>query len=188
MLDESVNYIVSGLERSGTSVMMQMLHGGGLPMAYDDSRPPDEHNPRGYFELAGGRIISRLMDGSFDMAPHRGQIIKITAYGLQFLPRGNYKIVYMQRNVDEVMDSTEKMGGAINREKERPLLTKLNKLSLDTMESRDDVQYITVNYRDVIDKPKKEMERVAGFLGETVDLEQAIGAVDSGLYRNRAPQ
>jgi hypothetical protein len=188
MLDGTINYIVSGLERSGTSVMMQMLHAGGLPMAYDDSRPPDEHNPRGYFELAGGKIINRLMDGTFDMAAHQGQIIKITAYGLKFLPKGKYKILYMQRNITEVMDSTERMGGKMDREKERPLLTKLNKMSLDLIASRDDIQYTTVNYRDVIDYPKKEMERVSTFLGEKFDIEQAVSAVDSSLYRNRAPQ
>ncbi|MEE8373325.1 MAG: sulfotransferase domain-containing protein [Dehalococcoidia bacterium] len=188
MLDSNVNYVVSGLERSGTSVMMQMLHNGGLPMAYDDSRPPDEHNPRGYFELAGGRIISRLMDGTFDLAAYKGQIIKITAYGLKFLPKGDYKIVYMQRDIDEVLDSMQKMGGRMDKAKERILRTKLNKLSLEAMESRGDMEYVTVNYRDVIDRPKKEMEKVGRFLGAELDKEAAIEAVDSELYRNRSPQ
>ena len=79
MLRNDINYIVSGLERSGTSVMMQMLSKGGLPVAFDDSRPPDEHNPKGYYELAGGKIINKLMDGTFDMKAHRGQIVKVTA-------------------------------------------------------------------------------------------------------------
>ena len=51
MLDNEINYIVSGLERSGTSLMMQMLHKGGLPVAFDDLRTADEHNPRGYYEF-----------------------------------------------------------------------------------------------------------------------------------------
>ena len=92
MSKNEVNYIVSGLERSGTSVMMQMLDKGGVPVAFDDSRPPDEHNPRGYFELAGGKIINQLMDGTFDFELHKGQIVKVTAYGLKFLPKGNYRI------------------------------------------------------------------------------------------------
>ena len=81
-LDENVNYIVSGLERSGTSMLMQILDAGGLPMAYDhSSRPPDDDNPKGYFELEGGKVISRLMDQSFPLKEYKGKFIKITAYG-----------------------------------------------------------------------------------------------------------
>lgn len=188
MLDDGVNYIVSGLERSGTSVMMQMLHAGGLPVGFDDSRPPDDHNPRGYFELAGGKAISRLMDGTFDLASNKGRIVKITAYGLQYLPTGNYKIVYMLRNIDEVMDSMQKMGSPVDREKDRILLRKLNRFCFNLMDRRDDIDYLKVNYRDIIDNPRKEIDRIGRFLGHTFDPEQAVRAVDSGLYRNRAPE
>ena len=59
-LDDDVNYIASGLERSGTSMLMQILYAGEVPIAFDDTtRPPDESNPRGYFELAGGKIINK---------------------------------------------------------------------------------------------------------------------------------
>ena len=188
MLDDDVNYIVSGLERSGTSVMMQMLHMGGLPVAFDESRAADEHNPRGYYELAGGKIISRLMDGTFDLASNKGRIVKITAYGLKFLPKGNYKIVYMLRNIDEVLDSMQKMGTPMNRSKDRASLRKLNRFSFDLMDSRDDMEYITVNYSDIIGNPRKEIEKVGRFLGQTCDFERAIRAVDSRLYRSRSPK
>ena len=70
-LDENINYIASGIERSGTSLLMQILEAGGLPMAFDtDSRPPDDNNPRGYFELEGGKIISRLMKNTFPLADY----------------------------------------------------------------------------------------------------------------------
>ena len=188
MMDDGVNYIVSGLERSGTSVMMQMLHIGGLPVAFDDSRTADQHNPRGYYELAGGKIISRLMDGTFDLTSNKGRIVKITAYGLKFLPEGNYKIIYMLRNVNEVLDSMQKMGIPIDRGKDLALLRKLNGFSFELMDGRDDMEYVTVNYRDVIDNPTREIERVASFLGQTFDFERAIGAVDSGLYRSKSPK
>lgn len=188
MLDEGVNYIVSGLERSGTSVMMQMLHMGGLPVAFDDSRAADQHNPRGYYELAGGKVISRLMDGTFDLASNEGRIVKITAYGLKFLPKGNYKIIYMLRNLDEVLDSMEKMGVPIDRSEDRALLGKLNRFSLDLMDSRDDMEYITVNYHDIIGNPSREIQKVGYFLGQTFEFQQAIRAVDPALYRNRSPR
>ena len=74
-LDSSINYIASGIERSGTSLLMQILQAGGLPMAFDmASRPPDDNNPRGYFELEGGKIISRLMNGTFPLADRKSVV------------------------------------------------------------------------------------------------------------------
>ena len=186
MLSNEINYIVSGLERSGTSVMMQMLHNGGLPIGFDDSRPADEHNPKGYFELAGGKIINRLMDRIFDFEPYKGKIIKITAYGLKFLPEGNYRIIYMMRNIEEVLNSMQKMGATIDREQDRVLFDKLNKFSFDMMEKRGDVEYTTINYGDVIESPQKQIERIGLFLNAAPDIESAITAVDRKLYRNRA--
>jgi hypothetical protein len=185
MLDNEVNYIVSGLERSGTSLMMQMLHGGSLPVSYDDSRPADEHNPRGYYELAGGKIINRLMDGDFNIQPYKGRIIKVTAYGLRFLPKAKYKIIYMIRNIDEVLQSMKKMGAEIQGEKDKMLFNKLNRFSLDLMGKREDIDHIVVKYGDLIESPRKEMERVSAFLGVTFDIDSAISAVDTKLYRNR---
>ncbi len=186
MLDDQVNYIVSGLERSGTSLMMQMLHAAGLPVAYDDSRPADEHNPRGYFELAGGKIINRLMDGTFDFESCKGRIVKVTAYGLKFLPQADYRIVYMVRENDENLRSIQKMGAEIDEQKDRDLFGKLNRLSLDLMRRRGDMTSITVRHRDLMGEPRREMERVSLFLGAQIDIEAAASAVDSSLYRNRS--
>jgi len=185
MLNNEINYIVSGLERSGTSIMMQMLHMGGLPVAFDDSRPADEHNPRGYYELAGGKIINRLMDGTFDTLSYKGHIIKVTAYGLKFLPKANYKIIYMMRNMDEVLSSMLKMGASIDVDSDKALFNKLNRFSIELMRNRDDMEYLTVNYRDVLGDPRREMEKVSGFWGKPFDVEAAIKAVDPTLYRNR---
>lgn len=187
MLDNEINYIVSGIERSGTSLMMQVLHRGGLPVAFDDSRADDEHNPRGYYELEGGKIINRLMDGTFDLQPWRGHIIKVTAYGLKFLPKRKYKILYMMRNVDEVLKSMQKMGADIDEVKDKMLLSKMNSFSFKLMRSRDDMDYIRVNYSDLVYSPRKEIERVSRFFGETFDADAAMKAVEPSLHRNKAP-
>lgn len=188
MIDKRINYIVSGLERSGTSVMMQLLAGGGVPVAFDDSRPADEHNPRGYYELYSGKIINQLMEGNFDFTPYKGKVIKITAYGLKFLPSGKYKIVFMLRNIDEVVNSMQKMGAEINKEKDRILFTKLNKYSFDLMNTRTDVEYITINYSDIIKDPRSVIDAVGRFLTIRLDADTAMKAVDTKLYRNRAIQ
>jgi len=179
-----MNYIVSGIERSGTSMMMQVLYMGGAKVAFDKSRAPDYHNPKGYYELEGGKIINRLMEGSFPFEKYDDMFVKITAYGLKFLPPGHYKVIYMMRDLDEVMDSMEKMSGPIDREKEKPVFEKLNSFAVNLMEKRGDIDYITVNYRDVINDPVKEIKRINEFLGGMLNVESAVQAVDPTLYRN----
>ncbi|MEA1993771.1 MAG: nucleotide pyrophosphatase [Euryarchaeota archaeon] len=179
-----VNYIVSGIERTGTSMMMQVLDRGGASVAYDESREPDYHNPKGYYELEGGKIIGKLRKGTFSLDEYENKVVKITAYGLKFLPKRAYKIVYMTRDLNEVMDSMEKMSGSINRKKEKPLFKKLHEFSLDLMENRDDIEYIVVNHRDIIEDPLKEAERVNDFLGGMLNVESGAQAVDPDLYRN----
>ena len=88
--------IVSGLPRSGTSMMMRMLEAGGMAVVTDNTRKPDVDNPKGYYELEGGKIINKLIAGAFPLEEYRGIFIKITAYGIKFLPSGNYKIIYLQ--------------------------------------------------------------------------------------------
>ena len=130
MLDPSINYIVSGLERSGTSMMMQMLAKANIPVSSDKKRQADENNPKGYYELEGGKIINKLMDGSFDFDQYKGSFIKITCYGLKYIPEGNYKIIYSERNIEEILDSMEKMAQITdeNRQETKEIFLKLNEM------------------------------------------------------------
>jgi len=188
-LDDTVNYIASGIERSGTSLLMQILHAGGVPVAFDTaSRPPDENNPRGYFELEGGKIISRLMNGSFPLADYRGRFIKITAFGLKFLPPGKYRIIYTERNIEEVLDSMEKMAKLQdqNREETKASFIKLNSMIKDLITHRDDVDVLFVNYNRIVADPKTQVKKICEFLGsEDTDEAAMVAAVDEKLYRKR---
>ena len=191
MLDNTINYIASGIERSGTSLLMQILEAGGLPMAFDtDSRPPDDNNPRGYYELEGGKIISRLMNGTFPLADHRGRFIKITAFGLKFLPPGKYRIIYTERNIEEVLDSMEKMAKLRdqNREETKASFIKLNDMIKGLITKRDDVEVLFVNYNQIVADPQGQIKKIAEFLGDK-DIDQAamVAAVDAKLYRKRRP-
>lgn len=159
---------------------------GGAPVAFDEGRKPDENNPLGYFELEGGRIIKKLMERKFDFKKYDNKFIKITAYGLKFLPKGKYKIIYMVRNMDEIFKSMEKMAGTPLSENEKIALTKLNGISLKLLESRKDIDFIVVKYNDVIKNPKEEIKRVNNFLGGILDINSAVEAVEKKLYRNRA--
>ena len=178
------NYIVSGLERSGTSMMMQILLHGGMEVAFDDKRKPDENNPKGYFELEGGKVINRLMDGTFPMEEYDGKAIKVTAYGLKFLPPGDYRIIYMTRDMDEVLMSMAKMSGNPEIMKDRELFERLNRYSVNLMKEKG-IPHIIIGYNDVLKDPRKEIERINDFLGGMLDVDAAVNAVDPSLYRNR---
>ena len=187
-LEENTNYIVSGLERSGTSMLMQILDAGGLPCVFDESRKPDENNPKGYFELEGGKIINRLIDGSFPLDKYKGKIIKITAYGLKFLPPGKYKIIYSERNIEETLDSMEKMAKLTdkNREETKKAFMSLNKMIKKQINSRNDIDALFVNYNQILTNPSKNIKKIHQYLNMPEDtLSEMLNVVDRKLYRNR---
>jgi hypothetical protein len=187
-LDENINYIVSGLERSGTSMLMQILLAGGVPVVFDSSRSIDENNPKGYYELEGGKIINKLMDGTFPLHEYKGKFIKITSYGLKYLPSGNYKIIYSERNIEEILDSMEKMADIKDnaREETKESFIKLNSMIKNLIGNREDIEFLLVNYNDILSNPSTNIEKIHDFLGlADIDLEKMIDAIDKKLYRQR---
>jgi hypothetical protein len=188
VLKKDVNYIVSGLERSGTSMLMQILKAGDLPIGFDETRPADENNPKGYYELEAGKIINRLIDGTFPLEKYKGKFIKITAFGLKFLPPGKYKIIYSERNIEEILDSMEKMMGKkdLKRDKTKQTFVKLNNIIKQQIRERKDTEHIIINYNQTILDPKSNINKIAGFLNLPQETQsKMITAVDSRLYRQR---
>src|SRR5262245_12033356 len=107
--------IVSGLPRSGTSLMMQMLQAGGLPILCDQVRAADDDNPRGYLEFEKVRQLAK--DAGW-MNQADGKVLKVVSLLLYHLPPGfEYRVVFMRRNLDEILRSQEKM---LNRRGEPP--------------------------------------------------------------------
>ncbi len=187
-LDENVNYIVSGQERSGTSMLMQILHSGSIPTAFDDSRPADDHNIKGYYELEGGKIINKLIRKEFPMNKYKGHFIKITAYGLKYLPPGEYKIIYSERNIEETLDSIQKMIGKkeLNRDETRNNIIKLDNLIKNEIQARSDIHVLFVNYNNILENPKENIKKILNFLDLPEDnLQKMIVTVDLKIYHNR---
>jgi hypothetical protein len=187
-LDDDVNYIVSGLERSGTSMMMQILSSADLPTSFDDSRLPDDNNPKGYYELEGGKIINKLIEGSFPFDVFKGKFIKITAYGLRYLPPGKYKIIYSERDIEEILDSMEKMIGKKDDDREitRETFVKLNDLVKNHILEREDIDVLLINYNNILSNPEKNINKIIDFLGIPGEiLDKMMEVIDSRLYRNR---
>ena len=101
--------VVSGLPRSGTSMMMQMLEAGGVEPMTDGVRPAEERNPKGYYEL---EMIKDLEDGVDEvwLREARGRAVKIIAFLIRHLPETfNYKVILMDRRLAEVLSSQTKM-------------------------------------------------------------------------------
>jgi len=187
-LDSDTNYIVSGLERSGTSMLMQILHAGGIPIEFDRSRKSDDDNPKGYYELEGGKIINRLIDKSFRFDSYKGSFIKITAYGLKFLPIGRYKVIYSERNIEEILDSMEEMAGIEDkaRDETKKAFIKLNKTIKELIKKRDDIDVLFVNYNEILMDPIFESRKILDFLEKSyADIDMMIETVDRKLYRKR---
>jgi len=187
-LDPTINYIISGIERSGTSMLMQILDNGKIPVSSDEKRKPDENNPKGYYELEGGKIINKLIDGIFPFDKYKGTFIKITAYGLKFLPPGNYKIIYSERNIDEILYSMEKMAQIKdgNREETKQTFLKLNCMIKSSIKNRTDCKILYINYNQILENPKGEIEKILEFIKtEEADVTSMIKTIDKKLYRQR---
>jgi len=177
--------IVSGLERSGTSLLMQILKAGGVPVAYNDLRKADENNPKGYFELVKGKIISQLENNIFDFSKYEGKYIKITAFGLRYLINKKCKIIFSERNMDEIIDSMEKMSNKeFGRKETKELLWKLlNDVQL-TIYKNPNWDFLFINYNNLLDKPDEELKKIKSFIGE-FNIKKAKKVIDKNLYRNR---
>lgn len=186
--------VVSGLPRSGTSMAMKMLDAAGLSMVVDGLREADEDNPKGYFELERVKDMANETDWTW-LDSARGKAIKIISYLLKELPDDhNYKVVFMRRDLSEVLASQAKMlerrGESNETEDDRMIelyendLWKANYL----LKNNSRFQTLMVAYRDVLDNPEKEARRINEFLGGEYDFEKMASAVDPNLYRNRAEQ
>ena len=182
--------IVSGLPRSGTSLMMQMLAAGGLPVLSDGERKADSDNPKGYLEW---ERIKQLPKNPSVIAEAEGKVVKVISQLLLSLPAGHeYRVIFMQRPLPEVMKSQEEMlrrrktydpaagTSSIEQAFQRHLI-EVNKW----LAGRPDVQVMRVHYHRVLREAKTVAEELAQFLGVPLDIASMSQQVDGSLYRNR---
>ena len=183
--------VVSGLPRSGTSMMMNMLVAGGVPVISDSIRNADEDNPNGYFEFEPVKQLSEGQNKWLAGADHK--VVKIISALLEYLPADHhYKILFMERDIQETLASRRKM---LNRRKEE------SKISDSEMEEQfrkhlADIKYwlarqpsmkvLYVNYRELIADPEAYSQTIADFIGIPVDQAKMRSVPNERLYRNRA--
>lgn len=183
--------VVSGLPRSGTSMAMKMLEAGGLSPVIDGIRTADEDNPKGYYEDERVKDLGQMEDKTW-LADSKGKAIKIISYLLKDLPGNyNYKVLFMRRNLQEVLASQTKMlerrGEASESSDERMIeiyedhLWKVNRL----LKREPHIEALDVPYKLVLEDPQQQAQRMHAFLGLRLDVEKMSSVVDKNLYRNR---
>ncbi|MBC7817770.1 MAG: sulfotransferase domain-containing protein [Planctomycetaceae bacterium] len=182
--------IVSGLPRSGTSLLMQMLASGGYPVLCDDERRADEDNPRGYFEYTP---VRRLEQDNHWLAQAEGKALKVVSPLLSHLPKDfNYRLIFMQRGLEEVLRSQAQMlirkgQSAASHDPAMQLHFERHLRAVETwVEQHSNVSRLTLAYAEVIAEPRFTAERLAEFLGTDLNVERMVGIVDPALYRQRA--
>lgn len=185
--------IVSGLPRSGTSMMMKMLEAGGMELLVDNIRVPDQDNPKGYYEYED---VKTLPDGNTGWLTNaRGKAVKVIAALIPHLPEiYTYHVIFMHRDLSEILASQLKM--LSNRGKDPDLInielmTSIYEKHLKEVDRWVDrqlnVRRIDIVHRDLIFDPIPQIMRINEFLGSSLDVESMKKAIDPGLYRQRKP-
>jgi hypothetical protein len=184
--------VVSGLPRSGTSMMMKMLEAGGVAIWSDCERGADIDNPKGYFELERIKHLEKEMDKSY-LRQGRGKAVKAISFLIKDLPHDNdYRVIFMRRDLDEVIASQEKMIARLDqgdttadpealKEAYRNDIVRTRLLC----KKRPNFELIEVSYREAIEDPEAASRAVNAFLGGHLDEAAMREAVDASLYRNR---
>lgn len=183
--------VVSGLPRSGTSMMMRMLEAGGIAPVVDGERKANADNPMGYYEF---EPVKALKEDSSWVANATGQAVKVIYKLVYDLPNNvPYRIVFMQRDIEEVLSSQEKMMRRDGLDPDtigRDLL--YNLFQTDVMDFRrwaevqGNIRIMYADYRRMIDEPEEMSRHIAEFLDQDLDIQAMASVVDPDLYRNRA--
>ena len=173
-------------------MMMRMLQAGGMPLFVDELRQADEDNPVGYYELEEVKSLLKNEDKAW-LGGGRGKAIKIVSALLPGLPNNYfYQVIFMQRNLDEVVLSQNKMlrrrGEPVDESGDEQMRGMLEKHLVRTklwIDGQANVAVVEVPYSEVIAHPRSQAKRVRNFLRINLDVKKMASAVDPGLYRNR---
>lgn len=184
--------IVSGLPRSGTSMMMRMLDLGGMPVVVDNLRTADVDNPRGYYEFEPAKKTKQ--DSSW-LETAGGKAVKMIYQLLYDLPPGyEYRVLFMRRKMEEVLASQKKMLQRLGTDKgpqvsdddmARLFQSQLKKFDL-WLAGQPNFRRLDVLYHEMVADPAPVVDQINAFLGGTLDARAMREVVEPTLYRNRS--
>jgi argonaute-like protein implicated in RNA metabolism and viral defense len=188
---EPVVTIVSGLPRSGTSMMMKMLEAGGIPPVVDEIREADSDNPKGYYEFERVKQMDKGDTAWLTEAP--GKAVKVISALLKHLPADyQYQVIFMRRDMQEILASQRKMldnrgeeASNMDDKKMAELFQKHLYSVEQWLQEQPNLSTLDVHYHQILADPVAQVERINTFLHAELDTEKMIEVVDPQLYRNR---
>jgi hypothetical protein len=183
--------VVSGLPRSGTSMMMRMLAEGGVPVLTDEIRRADGDNPNGYFEL---EVVRQLKEGnSAWLRGANGKVVKVISALLEYLPQDyQYKVIFMERASRETLASQKKMldhRGQTSRMSDEEMEQQLHQHLAAVkpwLARQPNMEVLYVKYNTLLADPESYCEQIAEFLDVPLNQSRMLAVPDKKLYRNRA--
>jgi hypothetical protein len=184
--------LVSGLPRSGTSMMMKMLEAGGVSVLTDNLRQADEDNPKGYFEL---EQVKKLKDGDTAwVASAKGKAVKTISAHLEYLPdKFYYKVLFMQREMKEILASQREMlirrgepADTVRDEKMAELFNKHLEKVTNWINNQSNFEVFAINYNGILANPQPIIDQLVDFLALDLDTNAMGKVVDPSLYRQRS--
>jgi hypothetical protein len=184
---DAMIYIVSGLPRSGTSMMMKMLEAGGLPVLIDKNNPSTELNPGGPYAY---ELTKTLGNDSNWLKDAEGKAVKIIAPLLRHLPKeSQYKIIFMERDVDETLVSQQKLVEGRGKDPasigDAKILLQYREMFKSWLSTQDKMEVLLVDYNTLTTNPAQACKEVTEFIGAPLDCTKMDKVFDSKLYRNR---
>ncbi|ODT73681.1 hypothetical protein ABS71_06760 [bacterium SCN 62-11] len=176
--------LVTGLPRSGTSLLMALLQAGGVRVLSDDRRPPDQHNPRGYFEHQA--VLDLAADASW-LWKLEGQAVKILSRQMEFVPpQLPARVLLLERDLVEVSQSQQRMLGQPSPDLDWPIILQKELRRLKGWLARQSWPLLLVQHRRLLQEPEQVGAELQDFLNFPLDLKAMAAQVDLNLYRNRA--
>lgn len=182
--------IVSGLPRSGTSMMMRMLEAGGMEIVTDNIRRADEDNLRGYYE---DERVKKMKEDSLWLDGCKGKVLKVISMLLYDLPPDRkYKVIFMRREMKEILASQRVMlqrrGQKEDNVPDEEMAEKFEK-HLHQVEGwlaeRSYMDVLYVKYNDVIKDSRSHIKLLKQFLGKRLNEEEMVKVIEKSLYRQR---
>jgi broad-specificity NMP kinase len=184
--------VVSGLPRSGTSLMMMMLDAAGFPPMQDHVRTADEDNPKGYYEY---ERVKKMPEGDTAWVKDaKGKAVKVITALLKHLPKKyKYDVIVMRREIEEILASQRKM---LERRGEDPdkvadeemaeLFSRHFDEVMDWIGKQKNIRFVEISYNRLLEAPEEQVKLVNQFLGGELDTAAMLAKIDPKLYRQRA--
>lgn len=183
--------VVSGLPRSGTSMMMQVLQAGGIDALSDNIRIADDNNVKGYHEL---ECVKGLVRGNTSfLKSANGKAIKIVSNLLKHIPADfDYKVIFMRRNLDSILASQSKMLQNLEQAHNPDQDAELRKLYSSHisnlhlwLRSQSNIDVLELDYDDTLDTPKDSLLKLEKFLPYSLNKTLMELSIDKNMNHHR---